>query len=412
ICSPFLYSGCQANANNFETLEECRTTCNPDFTVRITNFESEPVTTNPVCYEPKKVGPCRAYVPRYFYNTTTKFCERFIYGGCQGNRNNFPELDVCLEDLARASPPCATSRRTRDLASATSPRYYYNTTTNTCEQFIYGGCKGNANNFETLLRCESKCGNVSLSEEIIRSKLLTKLVTHDALCELPVTHGPCRGHMIRYYYDTTANSCEEFVYGGCEGNPNNFQTLQDCETRCGGNSTIEFRPWRKHTTKPLPLDDVIRANPVLSRETVGLKPVCNETKYPGPCAGYFPRYYFNNVTRSCEKFIYGGCQGNGNNFQTLEECQNTCWASLDQHPLKIVGAFEVPIWPFTPPEVCTYAADAGPCEAYMRRFFYNTLTKACEQFVYGGCGGNGNNFLTYDACQKKCKTVFGVVPRA
>ncbi|KAL1421527.1 hypothetical protein MTO96_023055 [Rhipicephalus appendiculatus] len=346
ICLPFLYSGCQANANNFETLEECRTTCKP---------------TNPVCYEPKKVGPCRAYVPRYFYNTTTKFCERFIYGGCKGNRNNFPELDVCLQ---------------------------------TCKV-------GYENITERLLRLPT---HVSLSEEIIRSKLLTKLVTHDALCELPVTHGPCRGHMIRYYYDTTkTNSCEEFVYGGCEGNPNNFPNA----------SGLRDQVWRRDISAiTVPLDDVIRANPVLSRETVGLKPVCNETKYPGPCAGYFPRYYFNNVTRSCEKFIYGGCQGNGNNFQTLEECQNTCWASLDQHPLKIVGAFEVPIWPFTPPEVCTYAADAGPCEAYMRRFFYNTLTKACEQFVYGGCGGNGNNFLTYDACQKKCKTVFGVVPRA
>ncbi|KAH7987061.1 hypothetical protein HPB52_024544 [Rhipicephalus sanguineus] len=125
---------------------------------------------------------------------------------------------------------------------------------------------------------------------------------------------------------------------------------------------------------------------------VGLNPVCNETKYPGPCAGYFPRYFYNNVTKTCEKFIYGGCRANGNNFVTLEECQNTCWVA--------------------PPEVCTYPADTGPCKAYMTRFFYNTETRRCEQFVYGGCGGNGNNFLTYDACQKKCKTVFGVVPHA
>ncbi|XP_037502293.1 BPTI/Kunitz domain-containing protein, partial [Rhipicephalus sanguineus] len=145
---------------------------------------------------------------------------------------------------------------------------------------------------------------------------------------------------------------------------------------------------------------------------VGLNPVCNETKYPGPCAGYFPRYFYNNVTKTCEKFIYGGCRANGNNFVTLEECQNTCWASLDQNAVEEVGAFELPYHPFAPPEVCTYPADTGPCKAYMTRFFYNTETRRCEQFVYGGCGGNGNNFLTYDACQKKCKTVFGVVPHA
>ncbi|KAL1472505.1 hypothetical protein MTO96_039275, partial [Rhipicephalus appendiculatus] len=76
---------------------------------------------------------------------------------------------------------------------------------------------------------------------------------------------------------------------------------------------------------------------------VGLNPVCNETKYPGPCFGYFPRYYFDNVTKTCEKFIYGGCRGNGNNFVTLEECKDTCSAYLDQSSQKIVSAVEVPL---------------------------------------------------------------------
>ncbi|KAL1421525.1 hypothetical protein MTO96_023053 [Rhipicephalus appendiculatus] len=165
-----------------------------------------------------------------------------------------------------------------------------------------------------------------------------------------------------------------------------------------------------------------------------LSPVCNETKYPGPCFGYFPRYYYNNVTKTCEKFIYGGCKANGNNFVTLEECKNTCWVSLDQHALEEVEGFEVPFHPcpfhfvlmvrhvtnaaghlhpqLRHLKVCTYPADSGPCKAYMPRFFYNTETRKCEQFIYGGCGGNANNFLTFDACEKKCLKVFGVIPRA
>nr|XP_037275735.1 BPTI/Kunitz domain-containing protein-like [Rhipicephalus microplus] len=143
-----------------------------------------------------------------------------------------------------------------------------------------------------------------------------------------------------------------------------------------------------------------------------VNPVCNQTREPGPCGGHYPRYYFDNVTKTCKKFVYGGCRGNGNNFVTIEECKNTCWASLEQNAAEEVNAFEFPLHPFAPPEVCTYPADSGHCKAYMPRFFYNTETKKCEQFIYGGCGGNANNFLTFDACEKKCLKVFGVIPRA
>ncbi|XP_052817995.1 amyloid-beta precursor protein-like [Mya arenaria] len=51
---------------------------------------------------------------------------------------------------------------------------------------------------------------------------------------------------------------------------------------------------------------------------------CTLTVVPGPCLAYFPRYYYNMFTDLCQKFIYGGCQGNANNFHTLEECEHLC----------------------------------------------------------------------------------------
>ncbi|CAC5387015.1 unnamed protein product [Mytilus coruscus] len=49
------------------------------------------------CFQSKEIGVCRArkLVTRYYFNQETGSCEEFIYGGCRGNRNNFFSLDRC-----------------------------------------------------------------------------------------------------------------------------------------------------------------------------------------------------------------------------------------------------------------------------------------------------------------------------
>uniref|UniRef100_A0A668A659 Papilin b, proteoglycan-like sulfated glycoprotein n=1 Tax=Myripristis murdjan TaxID=586833 RepID=A0A668A659_9TELE len=39
--------------------------------------------------------------------------------------------------------------------------------------------------------------------------------------------------LVRFYYDSAAGKCTEFWYGSCEGNGNNFATLEACQRRCG-----------------------------------------------------------------------------------------------------------------------------------------------------------------------------------
>ncbi|XP_074868087.1 eppin-like [Carettochelys insculpta] len=53
-------------------------------------------------------------------------------------------------------------------------------------------------------------------------------------------------------------------------------------------------------------------------------------------------------------------------------------------------------------DLCCLPPVCGFCKARFRRFFYNLSSQACQEFVYGGCGGNMNNFETREECQKAC----------
>ncbi|KAK3605897.1 hypothetical protein CHS0354_017800 [Potamilus streckersoni] len=62
----------------------------------------------------------------------------------------------------------------------------------------------------------------------------------------------------------------------------------------------------------------------LDCSTQGYNLRCLQPRDPGPCKGYVPAYFFNSTSKRCEKFIYGGCQGNKNRFYSLADCANTC----------------------------------------------------------------------------------------
>jgi len=49
------------------------------------------------------------------------------------------------------------------------------------------------------------------------------------------------------------------------------------------------------------------------------------------------------------------------------------------------------------------AQDGAACMAFMPAWTYDASKNACTEFIFGGCGGNSNQFSTKSECEKACK---------
>uniref|UniRef100_A0A673LV70 Amyloid-beta A4 protein n=1 Tax=Sinocyclocheilus rhinocerous TaxID=307959 RepID=A0A673LV70_9TELE len=56
-------------------------------------------------------------------------------------------------------------------------------------------------------------------------------------------------------------------------------------------------------------------------------------------------------------------------------------------------------------EVCFASAETGPCRAMLARWYFVREEGRCAPFIYGGCGGNRNNFESEEYCLSVCSSV-------
>ena len=70
-------------------------------------------------------------------------------------------------------------------------------------------------------------------------------------CCLPADPGLCMGYFPRFFFNATSEQCEEFIYGGCGGNENNFEKEGDCKASCRpgkeNRALLFIKDWRKET---------------------------------------------------------------------------------------------------------------------------------------------------------------------
>lgn len=66
------------------------------------------------------------------------------------------------------------------------------------------------------------------------------------------------------------------------------------------------------------------AKPLTDASELTVPEDCHQPKETGRCFALFYRYAYNVDTQSCEEFVYGGCAGNKNNFESKEQCEQAC----------------------------------------------------------------------------------------
>ncbi|KAM3958095.1 LOW QUALITY PROTEIN: proteoglycan-like sulfated glycoprotein papilin [Aphomia sociella] len=397
-CSRFWYGGCEGNGNRFATKEECEDVC------------VQPAPKD-ACKLPQVKGACTGYHLRWYYDSAREHCSQFIYGGCLGNANNYETEELCRKQCepTRSVDQCSLPLDPGSCAGSYT-RWGFNPDNGRCEQFTWGGCEGNTNRFGTEAACKHRCdtpgeakskcklpqdaGNCTevqakWSFSVPENRCVPFYYTgcggndnrfdyenycnedcpavhNKDICELPAELGECADYRQNWYYDTAHKRCLQFYYGGCGGNENNFHTLEQCESRCA-----DQQPTTTTTLQPA------------QRAPDSNTEFCFMELDPGPCDDFSTRWGYDSARGICTTFEYGGCGGNRNNFPAENYCTYYCITTQD---------------------ICQLPMMSGPCDASLMKWFYDPVSDSCSQFAYGGCEGNGNRFDTIEDCERRCRT--------
>ncbi|KIH49155.1 Kunitz/Bovine pancreatic trypsin inhibitor domain protein, partial [Ancylostoma duodenale] len=52
------------------------------------------------------------------------------------------------------------------------------------------------------------------------------------LCSHDPDSGSCNQLRYMWFYNQTRGTCDQFLYGGCEGNSNRFESFEICQKNC------------------------------------------------------------------------------------------------------------------------------------------------------------------------------------
>ncbi|XP_069685792.1 inter-alpha-trypsin inhibitor-like isoform X1 [Periplaneta americana] len=114
-----------------------------------------------------------------------------------------------------AQEKCVEQPQEGECLSQSERRYwYYEPSSKTCKMQRANTCAVSSNRFNNDLECYRSCQTVA------------------EICGSQQVRGTCRALIWSAYYSAENNSCETFVYGGCNGNGNRFNDIDECTRFC------------------------------------------------------------------------------------------------------------------------------------------------------------------------------------
>ena len=137
--------------------DECLGGCKSPITQECSSFAPCPAAD--YCYRPLSPFIGQDQLPFLCDAYPDAMCKFTGCGGCfeyfEDSQGNIYTLDDCQQDICLLnvdSGPC----------EAAIPSWYYDSYSNKCKQFNYGGCAGNGNRFDTKRECRTACRDQKL----------------------------------------------------------------------------------------------------------------------------------------------------------------------------------------------------------------------------------------------------------
>ena len=184
-------------------------------------------------------------------------------------------------------------------------------------QFYWSGCGGNSNNYYSEEECLDVCtgdGNQDSTTTLAGDK------DPQEVCAMTSDHGGCSTPSTRYYFQPLTGTCQPFKYSGCQGNENNFHSLEECHHFCKdvisnelsastslSTSTASISPVAAVGTVSLILDSTTSSSLESTSHDNVDGALCSLKPEKGTCAESLTRYHYVPELENCVSFIYSGC---------------------------------------------------------------------------------------------------------